>query len=86
MSDVPSGQLADVLVTGILFWAYATGILLAVLCLVCAYYWLEEHSNPLTDIRTGLYRRRATREIDALFAIPHDGEWPAWPSNRDEVA
>jgi hypothetical protein len=78
-------ELSDAMVTVVLFWAYACGVTLIVLGVVCAYYWLEEHSNPVTDWWVGRHRKRALAEIDALYGIPvMDGsEWPSWPSSRE---
>ncbi|HTE62792.1 MAG TPA: hypothetical protein VK631_20725 [Solirubrobacteraceae bacterium] len=56
--------------------------LLAVLT-VAVYDWLADRRVRSRDRHYATGNRVARDEIDALFSIPHQGEWPSWPNQFD---
>lgn len=93
MPPEPVPTMAEVLLAMLIIWGGVVLIVLTIIAVFTAYFWAREQLDDrarthrsLRDRRIDRYRDKVKEETDWLFSIPHEGEWPSWPSDREASA
>jgi hypothetical protein len=81
MLSEPFNTLVDLALGLLIIWGFFVVMVLTAVLVLSLWFWAQEKLErrvPFSDRRIARYGAEQLAVIEALYAIPHDGEWLRW--------